>query len=173
MSLPEWDGHATDRETLEVIAALIRLTKPGVVVEAGTYRGHGALYMAIALKKNGLGHLVTCDVVDHGAMGLLEAYDNAEFWHGDYVDLLRKDSTPPIDFAFVDASGDGPAGAGLRWVHFRETLGRLTPGGIICVHDTATDDWDDGEGGASVRRIRETCDLTLMCGRGLSIYQHL
>lgn len=40
---------------------LIRELKPKVVVETGTHRGLTSLYMAAAIKDNGVGHLTTCD----------------------------------------------------------------------------------------------------------------
>jgi predicted O-methyltransferase YrrM len=167
MKFPSWDATATDAETLEVLAALIRLQKPSVVVEAGTYRGHGALYMAAALEANGRGILWTADPVDHGQGEALEGVRNVHVCRYDFLDLLAWLSV--VDFAFIDASGPGPDGAALRWLHFEAVRANMNPGGMICVHDTAADDWSDGEGGRSVLRIREACQLNLTSGRGLSV----
>ena len=171
MIVPPFDGHATDIETLEVLAALVRLHKPQVVVEAGTYRGHGAIYMGSALLLNGSGHLWTADPFPMGQQRSIEAAGVADvvtYSQEDYLTTLgRLDS---VDFAFIDASAPDATGARLRWLHFEATLPLLSPGGVLCVHDTAADDWRDGEGGLSVNRIRERCQLNLTAGRGLSIY---
>lgn len=172
MNLPPFDGHATDIETLEVLFALVRLQKPEVVVEAGTYRGHGAIFMGSACKQNKGGMVHTADPFDNGQMATL---NNAglswwvRYWPEDYLSMLETISGP-IDLAFIDASAPDATGARLRWEHFEATLPRMRPGGMVCVHDTAADDWSDGEGGISVNRIRERCQINLTTGRGLSIY---
>ena len=91
------------------------------------------------------------------------------YWPEDYLSMLETISGP-IDLAFIDASAPDATGARLRWEHFEATLPRMRPGGMVCVHDTAADDWSDGEGGISVNRIRERCQINLTTGRGLSIY---
>ena len=167
--MPPMDLESTDVETLELLAALIRLTKPSVVVEAGTYLGHGAIYMADACKANGKGHVYTADPFARDAMRAMFAANGLEDWITLYqTGYLKMLDMPVVDFAFIDASGPGHD-ASLRWKHVEATLPRLSQGGVMCVHDTAADDWNDGEGGESVRRIRALCDLTIYNNRGISI----
>ncbi len=54
-----WDEWGVEVETAEFLHALVRLTKPELVVEAGTGRGYAAYAIATALEENGHGHLVT------------------------------------------------------------------------------------------------------------------
>lgn len=171
MILPPFDGHATDVETLEVLFALIRLQKPEIVLEAGTYRGHGAIFMASACMKNGTGHVHTADPFPkeaHAAIGQAGLGGWASYYPVDFLALLE--GFERVDFAFIDASGPGSDGAKLRWQHFEATRAKVSPGGVICVHDTAADDWSDGENGRSVDRIRAACQLNLTTGRGLSVF---
>jgi predicted O-methyltransferase YrrM len=168
--LPQLDGHATDRETLELLWALVRLHKPEVVAEAGTYRGHGAIFMAQACIENDRGLVYTADPYPSGAMSAFGQAGVSEWVRYrpiDYLEMLE--TLPHVDFAFIDASAPGPDGAKLRWQHFEATKTKIRPGGVICVHDTAADDWSDGEGGRSVERIRAACGLNLTAGRGLSV----
>src|SRR5271170_7877802 len=57
-----YDGNATEVETLEFIYALVRLLKPSVCIETGTWLGYGTLYIAQALQDNGLGKVSTAEV---------------------------------------------------------------------------------------------------------------
>jgi Predicted O-methyltransferase len=54
-----WDEWGVEVETAEFLHALVRLTKPELVVEAGTGRGYAAFSIATALAENGHGRLVT------------------------------------------------------------------------------------------------------------------
>lgn len=176
MILPPWDGHASCLEQLEILAGLIRAQRPQTVVESGTYRGHGAIFMGDAIRRNGTGHLWTADPVDYGQH--THIFEQNGLWGAVSVHLERFETMlgnvrGVIDFAYIDGSGENPPkglGAGLRWLHFEAVRKRLAPGGIICVDDTAADDWTDGEGGRSVQRIRDACQLNFKFLRGLSVY---
>jgi predicted O-methyltransferase YrrM len=171
LTLPTWDLEATAPEQCELLRALIRCHKPRVVVEAGTYKGHGAIAIAEALWRNGAtGHIWTADPYDFGQPATLAPYPNVTFYREDFLTMLtRLDS---VNFAYIDASEWGPNGrdASLRVRHFEAVLPKLEPGGLVCVDDTLADDWNDGEGGKSVLRIREKC-FNLRFLRGLSVYQ--
>ncbi len=171
MRLPAWDVTATSREQCDLLRALIGVLRPEVVVEAGTYKGHAAFFMGHSLSDIGAGHLWTADPIDHGVARLVREW-RLEQWvtyqQRDFLDVLAE--LPVVDFAYIDASADGPTGAELRWRHFQAVLSKLRPGGVVCVDDTATDDWCDGEGGRSVERIRAVCGLNFRFGSGLSIY---
>jgi predicted O-methyltransferase YrrM len=56
--------------------AIIRASKPNIVVETGTEKGLGSLVIAEALKKNGIGKLITIDM--EPSSGLLIGPDYAE-----------------------------------------------------------------------------------------------
>jgi predicted O-methyltransferase YrrM len=173
MILPPFDAEATEREICELLASLVRVYKPHVIVEAGTYRGHSALMMADACRKNGHGGVITYDPIDHG---IQEYIDRNDLW--EWLEYEQAPYAPLIeqDFAFIDASAcdeTGRMSAAVRWEHWRETEKRLSPGGVICAHDTLhpAAPWYDGEGGASMYRIRDASTLNIDRLRGLSVYQ--
>jgi predicted O-methyltransferase YrrM len=168
MNLPSWDGHASAPEQVELLCALIRCQKPEIVVEAGTYRGHSAYRIGETLAEMGKGQLFTADPCNHGQGTLLAKLERVIFWPTDFLTMLE--GSPKVDFAYIDATDHSKRdGARLRWEHFEAVRAKLRPGGIICVDDTAADDWADGENGRSVERIRERCvNFTFL--RGLSIY---
>jgi len=166
MILPSWDGHATAPEQCQLLAALVRCQKPKLLVEAGTYRGHTALFVGSVLEELGSGHLHTADPMTYCPADLGA---RVTYYPTDFLKMLDG-LEGPVDFAYIDASDHSrPDGADLRWIHFDAVLARLSPKGIICVDDTAADDWSDGEGGKSVLRIREKC-INFSFLRGLSVY---
>lgn len=169
MSAP-WDTEATDPAQCDLLYALVRCVKPKTCVEAGTYKGHGALAIARALQANNSGWLYTADPHDYGQMAELSGVGRVTYFAQDFLQML--DGLDSVDFAYIDASGWGATGrdASLRVRHFDAVLPKLNPGGLILVDDTACDKWNDGEGGRSVQRIRERC-ANFRFLRGLSIYE--
>lgn len=97
-----------------ILYALIRSLKPAVIIEAGTYRGYAACYMARALQENNSGHLYCIDnfsLNDH----TWRYGDPEKHWNDNlaacgvrnWVTLLKGDSDKvkwpdKIDFAYID-----------------------------------------------------------------------
>ena len=168
MTLPPWDTEASAPEQVELLCALVRCQKPEILVEAGTYKGHAAYHIGKVLEELDRGRLFTADPVPNGQLATLKGLRRVTFYGGGFLEMLG--SLPHVDFAYIDASDHSKAnGASLRWRHFEAVRAKLRPGGIICVDDTAADDWRDGEGGRSAQRIRNLCvNFTFL--RGLSVY---
>jgi predicted O-methyltransferase YrrM len=120
---------ATEGEVLELIHAIIRITKPEICVETGTYHAHGTQAIANGLQMNGKGKVWT-----------VEAHDDYEYSPHDFVEFIQADSVEwtaneapkNIDFAFVDC---GPPDVRIK--AFTNLLPKMAPDGIIMVHDTA------------------------------------
>ena len=125
------DADSTEREVTELVGALVRATKPRLVLETGTSHGYTAEAIGRALIANGRGRLVT---LEHDAT--LVAVARARC-HGLPVEVLECDSASwnpepgeSIDFAWFDSHI-------ISRVH---ELGRLrtrfSPGAIVGIHDT-------------------------------------
>lgn len=120
-----------------VLYGLIKMLKPAVVVEVGTYLGYGACYMAKALQENNAGHLHCIDswkfenppwrkgsVKEHFEKAISECGVR------DRVTLLEGKSNEVswperIDFAYIDG-----------WHSYREAKydwGRCVAAGASCV----------------------------------------
>lgn len=159
LTLQGWDDMASDEAQCELLAALVRAHRPEVVVETGTYRGHGTLYMADALRRNGRGHLHTADPFWHGVPEWIERNGLASvatFHHEQAHKLIER--LPYIDFAYIDDH------AHSRHRHFEMCRAKLRPGGIILVDDTNANDWHE------VDTIRRSCTVNFRFLRGLSVY---
>jgi predicted O-methyltransferase YrrM len=104
------DFTATEIETLNFLNALVYSFKPKVVLETGTYKGHGTLSIAHALKINGFGKVIT---VEHDsrlieqAKTFISLFDESllniiDFVHADSVAFTRHYSEEAFDFCFFD-----------------------------------------------------------------------
>lgn len=124
------DGTAVETEVLDFLSALVRLIKPGLIVETGTYRGASAEAMARALVANGTGHLVTVEC-DHQ-----RAEAARRRLHGLPVEVITGASleflpNAPIDLLFLDSHR--PI-RGNEFTHFKPFL---HAGSVVVWHDSA------------------------------------
>ena len=148
------DAEATEIEVSEFIGALIRVLQPEYAVETGTYSGHTATQIALALHKNGHGTLDTVEANQSFHKKAIAYFENTlaaktlienEGWSQDDVEDARSrinfingntmSFVPqgPIDFAFFDSWQEGRHQEFLRY----KELGCLQPGAIVAFHDTA------------------------------------
>ena len=96
-----------------------------MVVETGTYLGHGSEAIVSALDRNHKGHLFT---VELSPPGPYTPHDRIDFITQDTLEWANSFDRP-IDFSFVDCSGipqHRVAVAALLWPHSQ----------FLAVHDT-------------------------------------
>lgn len=128
-----YDGEATEVEVLELLYALVLALKPNVILETGCYRGFGTEQLAWACSDNGFGHVWSCDLDEQRVtetrqrLAPFASYATVQQMTG--VELIR--SLPVIDFAFLDS------GMTVRVQEAEALLPRLSPGGLVVVHDTS------------------------------------
>lgn len=130
------DKQATEYEVTAFVQALVRLTKPAFVVETGTYHGHTAVAIGIALQANGVGQLVTFEIdgdtalvamdriEDHELQGIVRVVPTAV--HESYL-------TKPVELAWIDS------GMRSRQQDMNVTWPHVAPGGLVLVHDASPD----------------------------------
>lgn len=133
-------GMAIELEVGEFLNALVRMTKPAVVVETGTHKGFSTLMIAQALKANGKGHLYTFDLMDHGVMKECEKFGVAQivfFSKEDSAAGISKLSprVKNIDFLWLDA--DHSTEAVIK--ELNAALPMLRNGSLVAFHDIITD----------------------------------
>jgi predicted O-methyltransferase YrrM len=169
--LPPLDDEATDLDSLKFLAALMRFEKPKVIVEAGTYRGHGALFMAMGLRSVGTdGHIWTADPIDQGVAAYISrnGLDGTITYRNQPFDEMLPDVPTPIDFAFIDASDRRPGGDLLmRLHHLNLVMPKMRRGGLVVVHDTGAKlgDWH------GLETILQMGGVNLRGPRGLTLIQ--
>jgi predicted O-methyltransferase YrrM len=130
----EWtaeDGNAAESEVLELLHGLIRVIKPRVVIETGTYMGNAAMSMAHAMKENNMPcSLDTCDTDEaflRHAARLTDSFDFVTAHHMSGEELIGNSHN--IDFAFIDSGGD-------RLAEVVALLPRLNEGAFVVIHDS-------------------------------------
>lgn len=129
------DSEATETEVTKFLGALVRLIQPEFVVETGTYHGHTALEIGIALYANGHGRLTSIEKDGLAYKEALQTFKDASYLpvsliHGNTMDYVPNQD---INFAFFDSWQEG------RHLEFRRfhDMGRLKPGTIVAFHDSA------------------------------------
>jgi len=132
-----YDDAATEVEVLEFLYSLVRLTKPQIILETGTYHGHGTVHLAQAAKDNGFGRVITCDcgrdeievakarIYSYGLGNLVEFNCCTGF------ELISR--VKDVDFAFLDS-----ASGTCRAEELRQLLPKLSRQAVVAVHDTST-----------------------------------
>lgn len=133
-------GWAVELEVGEFLNALVRMTKPAIVVETGTHKGFSTLMIAQALKANGKGYLYTVDLVDHGVIK-----ECRQFGVESFVTFMKGDSAAAIstlsprvkniDFLWLDA--DHSTESVLK--ELNAALPMLRQGTLVAFHDIITD----------------------------------
>jgi predicted O-methyltransferase YrrM len=119
-----------------LLEQLVRLARPHVVLELGTFTGYSSICMASALPPEG--RLITCDVNDE-AVEIARRYaaeagviDRIEYIPGPALDTVRR-LDGPFDLVFVDADKGGYVD------YYEAVLPKLAPGGVIVADNTLSD----------------------------------
>lgn len=162
---PAWayDGtKATEREVADFLAGLIRVTKPEVVVETGTFTGTTAQRLAAALEANGYGHLWTVENDRKLASQYADmTLERTTFVNADSLTFARQ--VENVDFAFIDCGEPHHRLAVLTvLVH------KMNPGGFIALHDHAF--YEDLKEQAE-ETMQRPASLTIPAVNGLLLWQ--
>lgn len=120
----------------KTLYALIRILKPEVVVELGSWEGCSTTHIATALSINGRGHVTAVDI-DAGAGGSFPPNLTAlrTTVTGDAIAWLATQPDESIDFLFEDTSHSADMCAAIASL----CKTKLAPGGVLVMHDAGHD----------------------------------
>ena len=130
-----FDSMTAEYEVLEFLRCCVTTIKPRLVIETGTFMGVSTLWIAEALKRNGLGKVVTCEF-DHKVFATAkQRIDSSGL--GEWIEYRNESSLEmkvdgTIDLLFSDS--DMP----VREQEVRRFLPQLNPAGIILMHDASS-----------------------------------
>lgn len=118
----------TGRLEGRMLKLLVRICRPRLIVELGTFTGYSALSMAEGLPEGG--RIITCEVNVAARDVAQAAFDESPY--GDRIEIRMGPASETlrtideeIDFAFVDADKKNyPA-------YYEEIVPRMRPGGVI------------------------------------------
>jgi predicted O-methyltransferase YrrM len=134
------DGGSTELEYLELLAALVGVTKPARVLETGAFHGYGTYTLARACQANGRGIVISLEsapqFVQETRSRLLTAglLDRALVWDVVSTDWLGTQDVQPFQFAFFDS---GELDGRLEELELCLSLGWLERGATFAIHDTS------------------------------------
>ena len=147
LELPEMMG-GVNRGDQRAIFYLINSFKPNNVLEIGTHIGCSTVHIALALRKNAIGHLTTVDLIDindpvkkhwvrfnskHPPSKLMEMVGTAakvSFMKDDSINFLTN-CRQKFDFVFLDGSHK----AKMVFQEVPLAMRLLNKNGIILLHD--------------------------------------
>lgn len=161
----EWLIHDTTSSEVEMgqfLYGLVRMLKPDLAVETGSYVGHSTLQIARAIAENGRGKLISIDTELSYLEQARERCQDipAEFLelrHGNVVGGLPE--LEEADFVFSDS------GYAMRMAE----LERLKSGAVLVMHDTRLS-FDGSFAPDHLGRVVERAGgLTFGAGRGFGI----
>jgi predicted O-methyltransferase YrrM len=161
--------NTPELETLEFFFSVVRLLKPRLVVETGTWHGYSAIAMARALRQNGFGKIVIFETDTEEcaiAQRRLEQENLAEF-----VDVRNESSlvgsvNGPIDLLLLDSE------LPQRISEFEYFRPQLSGGAIVIFHDTSTIHRVIREGVQDLVAKRLLACVMFPSPRGLAICQY-
>ncbi len=134
-----FDDGGTELETLNLLMSLIRLFKPNLMLETGTWHADGTVAFGIALKENGFGKLISLEIMPQLAeqakekIGRLGLTEHVEVINQSSLEFIEKLDAAKykFDFAFFDSSSAIRADEFSALYH----KGALTD--LISFHDTS------------------------------------
>ncbi len=127
------DGWTAEVEVLEFIHSIVRLVKPRLVVETGTWLGYGAISIGKALEKNNYGSLITIEYDKNIYEKAKENISNENLSRVKIVNCSSLNFKPSskIDLLICDSAIDI---RGREIKHFEKYL---SEDAIIIFHDTS------------------------------------
>jgi predicted O-methyltransferase YrrM len=142
---------STPRKDAEYLHLMVKATRAVNVLEVGTSQGYSAIWMGLGLEETG-GRLTTIEI-DTERHALAQR-NLREAGLAGRVALVRGDAhreiaglKGPFDFVFLDADKDG------QMDYFRKLYPKkLSPGGIIAVHNAVTEAGDMKDYADMIRR---------------------
>lgn len=129
------DSQTTEVEVLEFLKALVTTTKPSLVVETGTFLGHGTMKLAEGLKENGFGKVITIEfdpAIRARALENFAASGLAPWIESRLESSLDTQIEGTIDLLYSDSH------LANREAEIRRLLPQLDPQGLLIIHDASS-----------------------------------
>lgn len=159
-----FDSASSETEVIDFVFSLVRLLKPRLALETGTWLGLNAIGIGKAMKQNGFGHLISleldADAQATAARNIADAGLQAQVT-SHHASSLDFPTEALFDFAYFDTSID------IRHAEFASFFPALTSGATILFQNTRQPETGDA---SRLQELIETFGLVgidLATPRGL------
>jgi predicted O-methyltransferase YrrM len=129
------DSQTTEVEVLDFLKTLVTTLKPKLVVETGTFLGHGTVKLAEGLKENGFGKVITIEfdpAIRARAEERFKACGLATWIESRLESSLETNIAGMIDLLYSDSH------LANREAEIRRLLPQLDPRGLLVIHDASS-----------------------------------
>src|SRR5258707_998968 len=129
------DSQTTEVAGLDFLKTLVTTVKPKLVVETGTFLGHGTVKLAEGLKENGFGKVITIEfdpAIRASAVERFKACGLAPWIESRLESSLETNIAGMIDLLYSDSH------LANREAEIRRLLPQLDPRGLLVIHDASS-----------------------------------
>jgi hypothetical protein len=129
------DSQTTEVEVLDFLKTLVTTIKPKLVIETGTFLGHGTIKIAEGIRENGFGKVITIesDPTIHLRAGERFQASGLEAWIESRLESsLETNIEGTIDLLYSDSHLQN------REAEIRRLLPLLDPRGLLVIHDASS-----------------------------------
>jgi len=129
------DSQTTEVEVLDFLKTLVTTVKPKLVVETGTFLGHGTVKLAEGVKENGFGKVVTIEsdpAIRARAAERFAASGLAAWIESRQESSLETNIEGTIDLLYSDSH------MANREAEIRRLLPQVDPHGLLVIHDASS-----------------------------------
>jgi predicted O-methyltransferase YrrM len=129
------DSQSTEVEVLDLLKTLVVALKPKLIVETGTFLGHGTTKLAEGARANGFGKVVTIEfdpAIRQRALRRFESMGLSPWIESRLESSLDTVIDGTIDFLFSDSH------LANREAEIRRLLPQLDPRGVLVIHDASS-----------------------------------
>jgi len=130
----EFDGTSSELEMSELLYGLVRMLKPKLLVETGTYKGFTTAWLADAIKENNYGEFISCDINEEYitlAQKYLSSLELSKFVELRCISSYLVEELKEADFIYSDSDYQCRA----------KEIELAKKGCIIVIHDTTLESW--------------------------------
>jgi len=129
------DSQTTEVEVLDFLKTLVTTLKPKIVVETGTFLGHGTAKLAEGVRENGFGKVITVEfdpAIRARAVQRFEESGLAPWIESRLESSLEAVIEGTIDLLYSDSH------LANREAEIRRLLPQLDPRGVLVIHDASS-----------------------------------
>ena len=129
------DSQTTEVEVLDFLKSIVTTIKPKLVVETGTFLGHGTVKLAEGVKENGFGRVITVEFDPEIRTRALRRFDASGLSR--WIESRLESSLDTIIEGQIDLLYSDSHLAN-REAEIRRLLPQLNPRGLLIIHDASS-----------------------------------